>query len=42
MEGLLRQMPEADQRRILEMVRVEHKYHSQLGKTSSKPGKRAG
>jgi transcriptional regulator with XRE-family HTH domain len=42
MESLLRQMPESDQRRILEMVRVEHKYHSHLGKTSSRPGKRAG
>lgn len=28
-ENLLRQLPEADQRRILEVVRVEHKYHQQ-------------
>jgi transcriptional regulator with XRE-family HTH domain len=26
-EHLLRQLPEADQRRILEMVRLEHRYH---------------
>jgi len=30
-ENLLRQLPEADQRRILEVVRVEHKYHQQQG-----------
>lgn len=29
-ENLLRQLPEADQRRILEVVRVEHKYHQQV------------
>ena len=28
-ESLLRQLPEADQRRILEVVRVEHKFHQQ-------------
>lgn len=30
-ENLLRQLPEADQRRILEVVRVEHKFHQQTG-----------
>lgn len=28
-EGLLRKLPDADQRRILEMVRVEYKYQQQ-------------
>jgi transcriptional regulator with XRE-family HTH domain len=28
-ENLLRQLPEADQRRILEVVRVEHKFREQ-------------
>lgn len=30
-EYLLRQLPEADQRRILDMVRLEHRYHRQSG-----------
>lgn len=30
-EYLLRQLPEADQRRILEVVRLEHRYHRQAG-----------
>jgi transcriptional regulator with XRE-family HTH domain len=29
-ETLLRQLPEADQRRILDVVRVEHRYHQRL------------
>ena len=29
-EGLLRQLPETDQRRILEVVRVEHRFHQQM------------
>lgn len=33
-ENLLRQLPEADQRRILEVVRVEHKYHQQQAERS--------
>jgi transcriptional regulator with XRE-family HTH domain len=33
-ESLLRQLPEFDQRRILEVVRVEHKYHQQQARSS--------
>lgn len=38
-ENLLRQLPEADQRRILEVVRVEHRFHEQ-GRGSVEPGSR--
>lgn len=43
-ENLLRQMPEADQRRILEVVRVEYKYHraQQKGAAGSDPQQKAG
>ena len=39
-ENLLRQMPEADQRRILEVVRVEHKYHQAQQNSSADPDSR--
>ncbi len=38
-ESLLRQLPEADQRRILEVVRVEHRFHQQA-QDSAEPGSR--
>lgn len=34
-ESLLRQLPEADQRRILEVVRVEHRFHGLTKSTES-------
>jgi len=42
-ESLLRQLPEADQRRILEVVRVEHKYHQQQsGRTEADSRQKTG
>jgi transcriptional regulator with XRE-family HTH domain len=41
-ENLLRQLPEADQRRILEVVRVEHKYHQQTGSSEADTRQRTG
>jgi transcriptional regulator with XRE-family HTH domain len=41
-ENLLRQLPEADQRRILEVVRVEHKYHQQSGRSKTSSQQKAG
>lgn len=37
-ESLLRQLPEADQRRILEVVRVEHRFHTRAGDSQGTRG----